>query len=87
MAVTMKFNNPMTGSYSNRFRYISRLKSIQIVLIFIAGFWVWNSCIETLAERVDLADFNFRFCRKKTFFGSAYYMGTPSRWTLVAFIA
>ena len=83
----MKFNNSVTWSYSNRSCYISRFKSIQIVLIFFVCFWVRNSCIETLAERIELADFNFWFCNEKTFSCSAYNMGAPSRWAVVALIA
>ena len=59
VAITLKFNNSMTRSYSNRCCYIFRFEGFAIVLVFFVGLGVRNSCIETLAERIELADFNF----------------------------
>ena len=86
VAIMMKFDKSMTRSYSYRICYISRFESIEIFLILFLGFRVRDSCIATLAEIVELADFNFWFWNKKTLFGSSYDMGTPSRWAAVAIV-
>ena len=87
ITVSILLDNSMTRFDCNWSPNFHQVESVTIILIFSISFWIWNSCAEILTKSVNVARFNFWFCREKTLFSGSYNMRSPSRRTFVTFIA